>query len=417
MVSFAAAALALVAAGSCTPARSAAKVEASPRATAHPPADTAASQAPGTPEESPGEPLVWKPVTSSPRGGGASDPNDRELLAACPAGDDALGAAALRVARRQARGLPALDMGEVSFALRAEGSPYVWPRAWTIEGATLENGHVRERLERWLETFDDGGQRRCGISSVRQAGPRQVVAAVAVDALADLAPIPTRARSGEWIDVDAKLLVPASEAKVIVLGPLGPPRTVISSLSAGRVRARFSADRAGPWLVQVVASVRVGPRPVAEAMLHVDEEPATSFHARPAPGEEAADDAPDELSAIERMVNRARASERLGALRRDEHLDRIAQAHADAMHAARRVGHDIGLGDTRARVEAAGLDINSSGENASHAANVRRAHRALWASPSHRGNLLLPRFDRIGVGVAHDSDGSVWVCEVLADFR
>jgi uncharacterized protein YkwD len=117
------------------------------------------------------------------------------------------------------------------------------------------------------------------------------------------------------------------------------------------------------------------------------------------------------------MVNAARASEGLPALRRDSRLDALAQAHADAMRTARRVGHDVGLGDPKGRVAAAGLEVSAAGENVSHAANAERAHRSLWASPSHRGNLLHPRYDSIGVGAAVDEDGSLWVCEVFADFR
>jgi uncharacterized protein YkwD len=67
-------------------------------------------------------------------------------------------------------------------------------------------------------------------------------------------------------------------------------------------------------------------------------------------------------------------------------------------------------------VQAAELSILATGENVAHAIDVTRAHRALWASPSHRENLLQPRFDRVGIGIALDADGSIWVCEVFADF-
>jgi uncharacterized protein YkwD len=40
-------------------------------------------------------------------------------------------------------------------------------------------------------------------------------------------------------------------------------------------------------------------------------------------------------------------------------------------------------------------------------------HRALWASPSHRLNLLDSRFTRWGLGVAKDTDGGLWVCELF----
>jgi uncharacterized protein YkwD len=50
-----------------------------------------------------------------------------------------------------------------------------------------------------------------------------------------------------------------------------------------------------------------------------------------------------------------------------------------------------------------------------HARSIARAHRVLWASPSHRGNLLDPSFSKFGIGVARDSDGSVWVCELFSN--
>lgn len=319
------------------------------------------------------------------------------------------------MARRQIRGLPQYDMAQVAFALRTEGAPYVWPRAWSLQGTNLDRGDVAARMQRWLASFGDGGQRRCGAATVTD-GNREVVAALAVDALADLGAVPTRARSGQWIGVEARMLVPSSEAKVIVLAPEGSPHAITSSLSDGILRARFSADRPGPWVVQVLATVAGGPRPVLETLLHVDEAPPETFHSRPAPGEDAPDGTEDDASAIHEMVDAARQTERLSKLRRDERLDRVAQAHAETMLKARRIGHDVGFGDPRARVEAAGLNLSAAGENVVHAANVRRAHRALWASPSHRGNILQKRFDSVGIGIANDSDGTVWVCEVFADF-
>jgi uncharacterized protein YkwD len=60
------------------------------------------------------------------------------------------------------------------------------------------------------------------------------------------------------------------------------------------------------------------------------------------------------------------------------------------------------------------ISLRSAGENAAHAGDLRRAHRSLWASPSHRENLLHPAFDLVGIGVAKDDDGtSVWVCEIF----
>src|SRR5262249_45508898 len=111
-----------------------------------------------------------------------------------------------------------------------------------------------------------------------------------------------------------------------------------------------------------------------------------------------------------------RQSEQSPQLLQDPTLDAIAQKHAEAMLRQKRIAHDVGDGDPRSRVESSGLDILATGENVAHALNLVRAHRALWASPSHRENLLEPRFDRVGIGIAVDPDGSLWVCEVFADF-
>ena len=83
------------------------------------------------------------------------------------------------------------------------------------------------------------------------------------------------------------------------------------------------------------------------------------------------------------------------------------------MMRVRQVGHDVGDGDPKDRLERTGIFLPLVGENVAHAANVVLAHRALWSSPSHRDNLLQPRFDRVGIGVSSDPDGSVWVTQLF----
>ncbi len=358
--------------------------------------------------------FTWQPRTWSPQPAAAPDPADRDLLALCGKGDAALNAVAARIAERQARSLPPLDIAETTFALRAAGSPYVWPRLWSLAGPKLDHADARERIRHWLASFGDGGQRRCGIASAEGPDTHAIVM-LALDALADLDPLPTGVRSGQWLQVTAHLLVPATNATVVVLAPTGRPHSVTSSLDANTVRATFRADRAGGWLVQVMANVKGGPRPVAEARVQVDGPPPAGFHVEPAPGEEAAAGKADEQTALIAMINAARRSEHLPALAHNAELDAVALAHAKAMQSAGRIGHDVGDGDPAQRVVAAGIKVHAAGENVAHARTLRRAHRALWASPSHRGNLLFADFDEVGVGIVHAADGSVWVCEEFAD--
>lgn len=339
------------------------------------------------------------------------------FIARCAAGDGALARVAERFARRQSEGSAPLDVSEISFALRAEGSPYVWPRAWTLEGGDLTSAAAEHRMQAWLDGWNDGGERRCGVA-LTNTRERSVLAAVAVDALADLDPLPVRARSGTWLDVSARLLVPATDAKFVLLGPTGAPHSLPTSFDGSRARARFRADRPGAFLVQLLASVAGGPRPVLEATVYSDVSPPHSYSGHPAPGEPEAPLPPDTdlADALLQMLNQARASEQSPPLERDARLDAIAAKHADAMRMLQRIAHDAGDGDPRSRVEAANVEVLAAGENVAHALDVRRAHRALWASPSHRENLLQPRFDGVGIGVALDPDGSIWVCEVFADF-
>ncbi|HEX7454239.1 MAG TPA: CAP domain-containing protein, partial [Polyangiaceae bacterium] len=214
----------------------------------------------------------------------SSDPDARTLSAACGQSDGALLSVAAHLAEQQTEAATELDVDAISYALRAAGAPYVWPRAWLFNGAEGEVDAAKARMQRWLSGFSDGGARRCGVSLLHKAGGRIVVAAVAVDVLADLSALPTRVRVGQWLDVRATLRVPASDAKLVILGPRGAPHPVPTSFSDGQVRARFNADAPGPWLVQLLAAVDGGPRPLLEALVFAGTEPPSELTVPKAPG-------------------------------------------------------------------------------------------------------------------------------------
>jgi hypothetical protein len=264
--------------------------------------------------------------------------------------------------------------------------------------------------------------RRCGVAAGRAPSGVRVVVAVAADALADLDPLPTRARTGQWLSLAAPLRARASGASVVVLGPHGAPRTVPTSIDGATVHARFVLDSPGEFAVQVIAELGSGPRPVIEASVFADVEPPAAPDANLAPGETevvALDaGAPDRAAdALWHMVVAARRSQGLDAPVRDPRLDAVARAHAAAMAATRDLAHDVGDGPPLDRLRSAGLAPPSSGENVAHARTIALAHRATWASPSHRANLLRRDFALAGVGVARDPRGDVWIVEELASGR
>ena len=362
---------------------------------------------------------AWSPITQSPWVADADrDPREASLSSACGTDDGALTRVAHELVELRARGLGAPDSEAIVAKLRAAGEPYVRPRVIVATGqAPIDDAKLRSELGRRTRA---GTPVRCGVAIARTPHGGEVIVALRVDALADLAPLPTRARTGEWLSFEARLHVGARSAKLVVLGPHGAPRSVPTSLDAatGVARARFALDTPGPFTVQLVADVAEGPRPLLEARIFADVVPTPPGEDPAAPGENAAPASTDpagDAPALARMVAALRAFEGSPALAHDDKLDALAKAHAERMRDGHSVAHDLGDGDFRDRFEAEGtLDAHAVGENVAHAPTLALAHRALHASPSHRMNLLRADYTYMGVGVSRAPDGSVYVCETFA---
>ena len=105
---------------------------------------------------------------------------------------------------------PCRSSDALAFAQRAAGEPHPWARAWAASARELSTDATLRKLDEWLAR-----RSRAAPAAVRgreRRGPdgTRALAVVAVDALADLAPLPTRARTGQWLTVSARLRVPAS---------------------------------------------------------------------------------------------------------------------------------------------------------------------------------------------------------------
>ena len=380
------------------------------------------SEAPVEPETPRDTSGGWAVATRTPSVAEAEPGRDaREIAfaAACGGEDAALTRVARDIAAARAHGLGAPEADAIVQKLRVAGDPHVRPRLFVASGRSpIDEKKLRPELEK-RGGPGASGPSLCGISIVPTAHGGEVFVALRVDALADLAPLPTRSRTGEWLTLEARLHVAARSAKLVVLGPHGSPRTVPTALDpvTGIARARFALDQPGAFTVQLVADVAEGPRPVLEARVFADTTPPASGEEPPAPGEEAAG-ATDDDAALTRMIGALRTFEGASSLARDAKLDALARAHAEHMRDGRSVAHDLGDGDFRQRFEAEGtIDARAVGENVAHAPTLQLAHRALHASPSHRINLLRADYTHIGIGIARAGDGSVYVCETVASAR
>jgi uncharacterized protein YkwD len=325
-------------------------------------------------------------------------------------GEAGLRNAARVVASRKVRGLSVPELDELALLVRASGEPHPWARAWVAAGDKLGEEATMAKLDAWLGPTH-GAERRCAVANATSPDGERALAVVAVDAFADLAALPTRARAGQWLLVEARLHAPALGGEVLVLGPSGAPRSVPTWSEGGTLRARFAPDRPGEFTVQVLADLGSGLRPVLEATVFADVEPTAT--ARIAPGEELGNARTTDDELLAQMINEARASAGLPPLGRNTLLDALAHHHAARMARRGELAHELGEGDPRERLRAAGDEARYAGENVAHASTVRLAHRSLWASPSHRANLLRREYDHVGVAVVHDERGDAWVVEMF----
>jgi hypothetical protein len=358
--------------------------------------------------------IAWARATESPRW----EVDDARRLPECVAHEQPLTRVARAIAEGRLRGATATDMEDVVVLLRALGSPHVWPRVWVLEAHALADEQLLGEWSSWIARAPRHGQRRCGFARIDAGDGRSVAVAVVTDALADLAPVPLVARLGQWLRFDAQLLAGVRSGTLLVLGPDEVPHSVPSRLEPEAFHATFSVDQPGFWRLQLLLDVGFGPQPALEAWVFVAGEPDLASVQRAAPGEVPTPEGAgtDPLrAALSAMIDSGRRSQGLPSLARDDRLDALAQAHADAMRRSGRTAHDVGDGSPVERV-ARVIAARRVGENVARARTLQRAHRVLWDSPSHRGNVLDAGFDALGIGVVRTDDGDVVVCELFVDY-
>lgn len=359
--------------------------------------------------------LPWQENTFSPRPASSPDPRLEVAESACGQGDASLHDVADWLATHFSEHDGAASIDLANFHLRRLGSPYVMPRLWSAQMSPLDEQMIAESVGSWAKQRPAQGEYRCGVAAAELKDGTFAVVVIQADVLVDVQPIPTQVEPGSWLSLEAQLLVSATEATVLLLPPVGPPRQLRTKVDGATIKARFPIETAGTWLVQLMASVQGGPRPVAQLNVTAGIEPPNAPDAQPVPGEEAADAKLDYDDALFAAVNAARDFQGLPQLKRNRRLDALARAHSEAMMSQGRISHDTGQGDPAYRVERSGLRPKATGENVALAGSPVRLHRALWGSPSHRENMLLRRWNELGVAVIKSDDNLLYATQLYID--
>jgi uncharacterized protein YkwD len=111
------------------------------------------------------------------------------------------------------------------------------------------------------------------------------------------------------------------------------------------------------------------------------------------------------------LTNEARAKEKLPPLKVNATLLKVARAHSANMAKQQKMEHVLDDKNPAQRVEKAGYDYGSVGENIAwgdKGASVDTIFKGWMDSKVHRENILSPKFDEIGLGTATDDKGEIY---------
>ena len=123
---------------------------------------------------------------------------------------------------------------------------------------------------------------------------------------------------------------------------------------------------------------------------------------------------PDLEERMLEMVNAERQAANLEALVLDPDLREVARGHSGDMLSRGYFGHITPEGITPFdRLREASVTFLITGENISLAPTLQVSHNGLMNSPSHRTNILLPQFGRVGIGILDACSRGLMVTQVF----
>ncbi len=116
-----------------------------------------------------------------------------------------------------------------------------------------------------------------------------------------------------------------------------------------------------------------------------------------------------------KYINNDRQKQELFALPLDEELSGLARMKSQDMLANRYFAHTSPtFGSAANMLKSNGYSFLAVGENIARYSSIAKAHAGLMSSAGHRKNILGANWTRVGVGVAVDASGNVYVTQLFA---
>lgn len=130
----------------------------------------------------------------------------------------------------------------------------------------------------------------------------------------------------------------------------------------------------------------------------------------------------DDLKALLKLVNEARAKNKLGPLSLDPLLCQAARAHNDNMTKQEKMSHTLDGKKVGDRVTKTGYDYRVVAENLAFAEGGPKVpapspdeiHKSWMNSKGHRANILNGRFTQIGLAMGKSKKGNYYYTQVFA---
>lgn len=114
------------------------------------------------------------------------------------------------------------------------------------------------------------------------------------------------------------------------------------------------------------------------------------------------------------LLNSDRARYGLEPLILDPELSRIARVKSMDMRDNQYFSHHSPTyGDVRSMLRTFGYAYTAAAENIAHHATVEKAQAAFLSSPGHRRNVLSKAYSRVGLGIAMDARGFVYLTQIF----
>ena len=105
------------------------------------------------------------------------------------------------------------------------------------------------------------------------------------------------------------------------------------------------------------------------------------------------------------LANQERAKVGAPPLKWSNNLAISARLHSDEMARHKQLSHQFsGEAELGARLAQQGAHFDADAENVGYAGDADELHSGWMNSPPHRGNMLNPRYDQMGVGITRVGD-------------